>query len=85
MRCDSCKFWMPPEGDEWEPIRQAFGTCLRTPHVEAMTAWDDESDDCRRVLLAEYADRTAAASDASGYSARLLTKPEHFCAMFQAT
>lgn len=80
MRCDACKFWRKPDGHEWEPVRQAFGRCDRTPHVEDMTTWDDDNN---RVILPEYSDRTAAASDASGYAASLLTKAEHYCAMFQ--
>ena len=84
MRCDACQFWTPPESGEWEPIRQSFGHCNRTPHSEDMTKWDEEDDECRRVIVAEYADRTAAAVDGSGYYAGLITKPEHFCAMFRA-
>lgn len=81
MRCADCKHWEKPTGDDWEPIRQTFGRCRHTPHVEDMTQWTDDND-VRRVILPEYEDRTATATDASGYSASLLTKAEHFCAMF---
>ena len=83
MRCDACRYWEAPDADEWEPVRARMGRCKRTPHTEDMSEWSSDFD--RRVIVAEYADRTAAAFDASGYSAGLLTAPEHFCAMFAAT
>ena len=38
----------------------------------------------RETLIAEneHKHKTATVLDGSGYSAKLLTKPEHFCAMF---
>ncbi|MFC3169258.1 hypothetical protein ACFOD7_14490 [Paracoccus fontiphilus] len=84
MRCDACKFWQQPDGDEWEPVRQSFGRCARTPHVEDMTQWADKDGLYQRVMNDEHSDRTAAAADASGYAAWLLTKAEHFCPMFYA-
>jgi hypothetical protein len=78
--CELCAYWEAPQEHEWEPVRRTFGTCLRAPHVEAMTEWGEDE----RVMRPEYADRTAAASDASGYAACLRTKPEHGCTMFSA-
>lgn len=83
MRCDACQYWQKPEGDEWEPVKQIFGKCDRTPHIEDMTKWSETEDDYLRVLVPEMADRTAFAQDTSGYHAWLRTKPEHFCAMFK--
>jgi hypothetical protein len=60
-----------------------MGYCKRTPHAESMTEWDEDNDDPIRVILPQFTNRSAAATDASGYSAGLLTKPEHFCAMFK--
>lgn len=80
MRCENCIYWEAPDKDEWCPIRAVMGFCKRTPHTESMTGWDD---DCNRFITSDFADRSAAAFDASGYSAGLLTKPEHFCAMFK--
>lgn len=84
MRCDNCQYWTPPEGDEWEPVRAKMGRCKRTMFADDMTEWGngDGDDDPKRIILPEYIDRTAAAIDASGYSAGLLTSPDHFCAMF---
>lgn len=79
MRCDKCRYWAEPDSYEWGPVRTSFGHCARTPHSESVEEW---SDDSTRVIAGEYADRTAVAVDGSGYNAYLLTKPEHFCAMF---
>lgn len=81
MRCDRCQFWKAPKADEWEPVRAKMGDCDRTPHIEDMSKWDDDYE--KRAILEEYADRTAAAGDASGYSAYLVTTADHFCAMFK--
>lgn len=82
MKCADCRFWEAPREGEWDAVRKVMGRCNRTPHVEDATTWGDEDDDFERVMLPEYADRTAATWDASGYSSGLICKPEHFCAMF---
>lgn len=60
-----------------------MGRCARTPHSEDMEEWVDDDGFTSRRILPEYADRTACAIDASGYSAALLTKHNHYCAMHQ--
>ena len=78
MRCDQCQHWRAPgPDDDWNPIRKVFGECRQTPHTEDMMTWSDD-EEWERVVKPEFADRTASAADASGYSAKLLTKHEHF-------
>lgn len=85
MRCDSCKHWVAPEKDEWDPVRAKMGVCKRTAHTEDMTEWDGETDDGPFLkILPEYEDRTAAVSDSSGYSATMFSTAAHFCSMFEA-
>lgn len=81
MRCDNCKHWVQPEKGEWCPVRRNMGVCAKTPHADDMMEWED-TDDPVRVILPKFASHTASVVDASGWSAKLLTKAEHFCAMF---
>ena len=88
MKCSDCKFWHPPEFDAEDMKYGAagwmilFGTCVQTPFAEYIGHWDFEAEPTRWVLEDEHKHKTAAVQDGSGYSARLLTKPDHFCAMF---
>ncbi|MDH5797698.1 MAG: hypothetical protein OEZ19_03965 [Paracoccaceae bacterium] len=69
--------------DEREPVPSLMGACDRTPDTEEMTDWERGDNDTARIILPEYGDRTAATDAGTGYAAGLVTKPEHFCAMFQ--
>jgi hypothetical protein len=77
--CKTCEYWNnPPDraGFPWDD----FGACDRTPHDEDIYEWNRERT--KRIVKAQYTDRTAAVMDGSGYFAKLTTKPDHYCSMW---
>ena len=84
-RCDQCRFWTPPDATEyWHPVRSVMGECKKTPQLEDMCSWDiDGEGETVWAITPEHERATATTVDGSGYYSGLLTKPEHFCSMWE--
>lgn len=81
MRCDQCKFWTGLEKDHSFGIYAEFGFCNRTLEIADMIVWKRAFTVWEMKPEFEYA--TACTSDISDAGSSYLTRPQHFCAMFQ--
>lgn len=80
MKCENCAHWAGLEtgfGSDWQ---SDFGICKYTPNGPSVAIWSKMGN---WVLGPSHEDRTAVVHDASENGAELLTKPDHFCAMFR--
>ena len=75
-RCETCQHWQRSERETGSEF--GLGLCEAAPMFWDAIDWDDE---CNRVLIKKYAGTKAFVQDGSGYSARLLTKPDFGCVM----
>ncbi len=80
-RCRNCKHWELTEDLTDCPVRRCLGECSATPHVDEASDWT--ADFSRMVEAKEHKKTTAFAADSSGYYAGLLTKPKHYCSMWE--
>ena len=77
--CSTCIHW-DTNGEFYNEVLQAK-RCKKIQHSEDATEWNDEYD---RVAKKEFADDKAFACDGSGHHACLITKPDFFCAHWEA-
>ena len=86
MRCDRCRHWVKDD-DGYQQVRD-IGRCSKAIELWEATEWtkdeDNEDSYCDRTIKPEYAGQMSFAMDASQYSASLWTKPQFFCAHFEA-
>ncbi len=86
MRCDGCKLWLK-EKDSYGAIK-GLGECKKVVMLWEATEWtkdeDGEDDYCNRTVKPELVGQMSFVSDASQYHATLWTKPQFFCAHFEA-
>lgn len=85
MTCKTCKYWIAPDKDEWDTVFKIVGECKAAAFHADMTEWVDSGSDTDDRIKAEYADFRMVVSDGSGYMARLHTKPDFYCACYEAT
>lgn len=86
MRCGECKHWVQDE-KSYRAVAD-LGECRKVELLWEATEWrlneDGEPGYCDRVIRSELVAQMSFVQDGSDYSARLWTKPDFFCAHFEA-
>lgn len=82
MRCDGCKHWAVEAQDYGDGALLAARLCSRAIEIWEATEWNDDYD---RVAKKGFEDVKMFVADGSGYSARLLTRADFFCAHFEGS
>lgn len=73
--CANCAAWNSETAD----YMLGLGLCGYTPMFWDSTTWREDGEG--REFVPEAAKTTAFAQDGSDYSAKLYTKPGHYCSM----
>ena len=81
--CKTCKHWEYEEPDGYYS-EVGLGECLRAKPFWECSGYLDKDGDYKRVLTPEHASDMMFCQDGSDYRAFLLTKPEFFCAHWEA-
>jgi hypothetical protein len=83
-RCDTCKHWEHPAEDDYYYNDVGLRECLRAKPFWECSEYDETDGTWQRKLTPEHVNDMMFCQDGSDYRAVLLTKPEFFCAHWEA-